>query len=94
MTHIPIAILMQFIISFVINVWAGAIFATAFYMGREVSQAEYRNIKNNYGGKRENMPWWGGLQRRAWTTKGLLDWILPSVAVLACAFFAEYILLP
>jgi hypothetical protein len=31
------------------------------------------------------MPYFGGLEARAWTLKGLLDFILPS---LACVFVA------
>jgi len=87
MIHIPIALFMQFIVALAFNVWAGAMFAAAFFIGREITQAEYRNIEHNYGGKRANMPWYGGFQPKAWTIKGLLDWILPSVAVFALAFF-------
>ena len=78
---------MQFVIALQFNVWVGAAFAIAFFLGREITQAEYRNIEHNYGGKRANMPWYGGFEPKAWTTKGMLDWILPSVAVFALAFF-------
>ena len=65
--------------------WIGAAAGSFFFVGREHAQAEYRNIKHTYGGLRRNMPWWGGMERRAWTTKGLLDFILPSIACVAVA---------
>ena len=89
MVHIAVALFMQFVLAQLTNVWVGAAFASAFFIGREITQAEYRNIEHNYGGKRANMPWYGGFEPRAWTIKGLLDWILPSVVVIALAFFIE-----
>lgn len=64
------------------NWWAGAAFGAAFFMGREIAQAEYRWI-NTYGrGLRANMPWWGPFDRRVWTKADQwLDWIMPLVAV-------------
>ena len=50
--------------------------STAFYLGREHAQAEYRYIEV-HGRKRANCPWWCGFMPEAWTLKGLLDWILP-----------------
>lgn len=87
MIHIVVAIIMQFVLTQLTNVWVGAAFATAFFIGREITQAEYRNIEHNYGGKRANMPWYGGFEPKAWTIKGLLDWILPTVAVILVAIF-------
>lgn len=49
---------------------------SAFYLGREHTQAEYRYIEA-HGRKRANCPWWCGFMPEAWTLKGLLDWILP-----------------
>jgi hypothetical protein len=54
-------------------------------MGREHAQAEYRVIVAYYGGKRANMPWYGGFEPKAWTSKGLLDWLLPVGATLVVA---------
>lgn len=64
------------------NWWAGAAFGAAFFIGREIAQAEYRWI-NTYGrGLRANMPWWGPFDRRVWTKADQwLDWIMPLVAV-------------
>jgi len=86
MTHIALALAIQLVLA-PFGLWVGAAAASVFFIGREITQAEYRNIEHNYGGKRANMPWYGGFEPRAWTIKGLLDWILPSVAVIALAFF-------
>lgn len=86
MAHTLIALALQAIIAIPSgNWWAGAAAGAFYFIGREYAQAEYRNIESNYGGKRANMPWWGGIQRMAWTVKGLLDWLLPSIAVVALA---------
>ncbi|MCA7037166.1 hypothetical protein LE119_04080 [Escherichia coli] len=63
---------------FIIGGVAGAV----FFMAREHTQAEYRWIANFGDGKRANMPWWGGFDRRVWNMPSLLDWIVP---VFACA---------
>jgi hypothetical protein len=83
MTHIPIAIAIQLLFSH-FSWWAGALLAIGFYLGREIAQAEYRVIEQYYG-KRSKMPWWGAFQRRAWNRKSILDWLLPSGAVLLIA---------
>ena len=71
--------------------WTGAAAGASYFWGREYAQAEYRNIEHNYGGRRANMPFWGGLQPRAWTLKGILDFVLPTLAVSAVAFLADRI---
>ena len=73
---------------FPISWWLGALFAIGYYLGREMAQAEYRVILYFYGGKRANMPWWGAFQRRAWNIKSILDWVLPSIAVIVVALLA------
>jgi hypothetical protein len=88
MTHVIPALLVQLLLS-PFGWWLGALFAVGYYLGREMAQAGYRNILYNYGGKRANMPWWGAFQARAWTTKSVLDWVLPSVVVIAVAVFME-----
>lgn len=52
------------------------LFVPAFYIGREVAQAEYRYIEAN-GGIRANCSSLCGLFPSAWTLKGLIDWIFP-----------------
>lgn len=71
--------------------WTGAAAGASYFWGREYAQAEYRNIEHNYGGRRANMPFWGGLEARAWTLKGILDFVLPTVAVTALALLADRI---
>jgi hypothetical protein len=71
--------------------WTGAAAGASYFWGREYAQAEYRNIERNYGGRRANMPFWGGLQPRAWTLKGILDFVLPTLAVSAVALLADRI---
>jgi hypothetical protein len=71
--------------------WTGAAAGASYFWGREYAQAEYRNIEHNYGGRRANMPFWGGMQARAWTLKGILDFVLPTLAVTALALLADRI---
>jgi hypothetical protein len=63
------------------NLFAGACFGSAFFVGREIAQAEYRVIQAYYDGKRANMPWYGAFERRAWNVKSILDFVLPIVAI-------------
>ena len=84
MNHIIPALLMQLALS-PIDWWLGAAFAIAYYLGREMAQAEYRVIQRYYAGKRANMPWWGGFQRRAWNWDAVMDWLLPALAVCCVA---------
>ena len=70
--------------------WAGAAVASAYFLGRELSQAEYRWIEHHGGGLRANMPWWGPLDHRVWTKLDQwLDWIGPVLATSSLAWFAE-----
>jgi hypothetical protein len=86
LAHPVIALVLQAIIGIASgDWWAGAAAGSFYFIGREYAQAEYRNIEHNYGGFRRNMPYFGGLESRAWTIKGLLDFILPS---LVCVFVA------
>lgn len=84
MNHIIPALLMQLALS-PIDWWLGAAFAIAYYLGREMAQAEYRIIQSRYAGKRANMPWWGGFQRKAWNRDAVLDWLLPTIFVVLTA---------
>jgi len=85
MIHLAVALAIQLLL-WPFGLWVGAAAATSFFIGREIAQAEYRNIEHFYGGKRANMPWYGGFQKQAWTVKGLLDWILPMALTIAIAF--------
>jgi hypothetical protein len=78
--HPAYALLFMAIIGLLTNNWlAGACFGSAFFLGREHSQAEYRVIEHFYEGKRANMPWYGGFERRAWDLKSILDFVLPII---------------
>lgn len=81
--HAAVALGLQIVIGVVFGDWVigGAIGCTCF-IAREHTQAEYRWIAQFGGGKRANMPWWGGFDWRAWNLPSLLDWFVP---VLACA---------
>lgn len=87
MRHVPIAIAIQFCLAMASSWWVGAAAGAFFYIGREITQAEYRVIEQFYDGKRVNMPWYGAFERRAWDLKSLLDWIFPTIAV----FFIAYL---
>ena len=84
--HSCIAIAIQSIIAVATGDWWHGAFAGSFYfIGREYAQAEHRNILQNYSGKRANMPFWGGMQPRAWTIKGIFDFVLPTISVVTVA---------
>jgi hypothetical protein len=79
--HSAYALLFMAIIGLLTGNWfAGACFGSAFFVGREHAQAESRVIKEFYENKRENMPWNGGFERRAWNLKGVMDFLLPIAA--------------
>jgi len=60
-------------------------------LGREHAQAEYRVIQTYYGGKRANMPWYGGFERRAWNVKSILDFVLPIVATTIVLIIIKFV---
>jgi hypothetical protein len=84
--HSAYALLFMAIIGLLTGNWfAGACFGSAFFVGREHAQAEYRVIQKFYEGKRANMPWYGGFEPRGWDIKSMLDWILPTVITMTIA---------
>lgn len=90
--HTIIALALQLIcVLLTSDWWLGAAIGASFYIGREIAQAEYRIIYTHYGRKRANAPWWCGFDRRAWTVKGLLDWLVPAAAVFALAYAQPFI---
>ena len=62
------------------SVVIAGVMAVAYYLGREMAQAEYHymSIKRI---SRAAAPCCMVLKREAWTTKGVLDWALPAGAV-------------
>lgn len=72
------------------NWWAGAALASGYFIGRELTQAEYRWIEHFGEGLRANMPWWGAFDPRVWTKADqLADWIGPVAANLSLAIIMQ-----
>ncbi|WP_062787330.1 hypothetical protein [Novosphingobium capsulatum] len=70
--------------------WLGAAIASAYFIGREVAQAEYRWIEMFGQGRRANMPWWGPLDLRVWPKLDQwIDWIGPLVATNGLALIMQ-----
>jgi len=88
--HIAWALGIQVVIGLLTgNWWAGAAAGSAFFIGREYTQAEYRYIEAN-GGSRYGTPQRpeiASLHPRWWSRDSVLDWVLPVVGVVAMAFF-------
>jgi len=81
--HVVYALLMQLAIAWPTrNWWAGAAFASAFFIGREHAQREYA-----IGNPSTLMPW-EGFDLWRWSLDALLDALLPIVVVVALAWFA------
>ena len=89
--HILLAVAIQLLARLTLkNWWAGAAVAVAWAMAREITQAEYRWIEAYGSGLRANMPWWGGLDPAVWQKLDpWLDWIVPTVIVVAIASIAR-----
>ena len=88
MKHLSIALTLQLIFYLTTgNLWFGSLFGSAYFIGREIAQAEQRTIQRHYGNRRANAPWWCGFEPRAWDRKSLLDWFLPTVATALVAIF-------
>jgi len=69
------------------NWWTGAALSSAYFVGREIAQAEYRWIERFGGGLRANMPWWGPLDVRVWPKLDQwVDWIGPVVVTCLTAW--------
>lgn len=86
MVHGAIALFIQAVFGIALrNWWAGAAVATSFFVAREITQAEYRWIEAFGGGRRANMPWWGGLDPAAWTPKSVMDVVVPLAVTLIVA---------
>lgn len=70
--------------------WLGAAIGSAYFLGREIAQAEYRWIELFGHGLRANMPWWGPLDLRVWPKLDQwVDWIGPLVVTCGLALFAQ-----
>lgn len=81
--HAASAVMLQCVAGVLCADWfTGGAIGCVWFIAREHTQAEYRWIAQFGGGKRANMPWWGGFSWRVWNLPSLLDWLVP---VLACA---------
>ena len=87
--HVAIALLTQLAVSKGLRTswWAGAAAASCWAISREVTQAEYRWIETHGAGLRANMPWWGAMNFRVWHAEAMLDWAVPTSAVLVLSFW-------
>jgi hypothetical protein len=85
--HIIAALAIQLAVGLLTrNWWAGAALASAYFIGREIAQAEYRWIEVFGHGLRANMPWWGPFDLRVWTKADQwVDWIGPVVSTCGLA---------
>jgi hypothetical protein len=90
--HSGYALLFMAIVGLLTANWfAGACFGSAFFVGREHAQAEYRVIQTYYGGKRANMPWYGGFEPRGWDRKSVLDFVLPIAATAIVLIIVKFV---
>lgn len=91
--HAAVAILLQCLCGLEFGMWgAGGAIGCIWFIAREHTQAEYRWIARFGAGKRANMPWWGGFDRRAWDIPSLLDWLVPVILCAVVWFIAHYLL--
>jgi hypothetical protein len=73
------------------NPFIGAIAGIFFFAGREIAQAEYKNIEASESKLRKDMSVFGGFNPKYWTLKALLaDLTIPSVIVITIAFILKY----
>jgi len=88
--HTLVALIVQIVVARVTgNWWAGAALASAYFVGREVAQAEYRWIESYGHGLRANMPWWGPFDPRVWRTLDQwVDWLGPLTSTCLLAALA------
>ena len=89
--HLAIALGLQLlVVGATRSWWGGAFAAAAWAIAREVTQAEYRWIEHYGGGRRANMPWWGGFDPIVWQAiDPWLDWIVPTSVAVAIALTAS-----
>lgn len=89
--HTIIALFVQLSIGMLTrNWWAAGAIPTAYLIGREFAQAEYRWIEQFGDGMRANMPWWGPFDPQVWTKADqLIDWLGPLVATALVALIAS-----
>jgi len=72
------------------NPFIGVIAGTFFFAGREISQAEYRNIEASTSRLRKDMGVLGGFNPKYWTLKAFFaDLTIPSIIVITIAIILQ-----
>ena len=72
------------------NPFIGAIAGIFFFIGREITQAEYRNIEASPSKLRKDMSVLGGFNPKYWTLKALIaDLTIPSIIVITIAIILQ-----
>lgn len=72
------------------NWWAGAALACGYFIGRELTQAEYRWIEEFGHGLRANTPWWAVFDPRVWPKADqFADWIGPILSTVSLAMIVQ-----
>jgi hypothetical protein len=72
------------------NPFIGAIAGIFFFAGREIAQAQYRNIEASPSKLRKDMSVFGGFNPKYWTLKSLIaDLTTPSVIVITIAIILQ-----
>jgi len=79
-SHVVVVMIVQGLLGLLTgNWWYGVVFSS-FYIGREITQAEYRWIEKFGNGLRRNMPWWGPFDLKVWDKADqFLDCITPLI---------------
>lgn len=85
--HVVVALIVQTWIGRLTgNWWTGAALASAYFIGREFSQADFRWIEAHGHALRANMPWWAPFDLRVWSKLDQwADWAGPLVAICSLA---------
>ena len=90
LAHLVPALIVQLLVTLLTRHYAaGAAGGCVWAVSREIAQAEYRWIEQFGGGLRANMPWWGALEPRVWHADAMVDWLFPTVAVIAIAYWMD-----
>lgn len=80
--HAAISIGIQLFFGLLFGFWfMGGVAGVMIFVGREITQAEYRWIAKFGGGKRSNMPRLAGFYPRVWDLGSVLDLVAPLIGV-------------
>lgn len=85
LAHAIIAVVIQGVLSSAIGLMGGGIGAVLFYLGREITQHEYKG-----GSWDKNLPWHYGITHH-WTLDSVLDLAAPVIACTVVYYAASWI---